>query len=104
MGMMGSGPPPPPPPLKNHKNIGLLSKAGLDPLKNHKATKLAFDVGPYWPTSETPFKWRISIPCRICLFCTLSVTREQFKWRKLNVVQILLNDAGYTAMSGTNES
>ena len=29
----GSGPP-----LKNHKNIGFLSNAGPDPLKNHKAT------------------------------------------------------------------
>ena len=26
-------PPPPPPPLKNHKNIGLLSKTGRGPLK-----------------------------------------------------------------------
>ena len=25
--------------LKNHKNIGFLSNTGLDPLKNHKATK-----------------------------------------------------------------
>ena len=31
-----------PPPLKNHKNIGCLSNIGLDPLKNHKATKPAF--------------------------------------------------------------
>ena len=26
------------PPLKNHKNIGLPSNTGLDPLKNHKAS------------------------------------------------------------------
>ena len=38
--------PPPPPPLKNHKNIGFLSDTGLDPLKNHKATEPAFNVGP----------------------------------------------------------
>ena len=37
---------PPPPPLKNHKNIGFFSKTGSDPLKNHKATKPAFNVGP----------------------------------------------------------
>ena len=34
------------PPLKNHKNIGFLSNTGLDPLKNHKATNPAFNVGP----------------------------------------------------------
>ena len=28
-------------PLKNHKTIGFLSNTGLDPLKNHKATKCA---------------------------------------------------------------
>ena len=33
-------------PLKNHKNIGFLSIIGLDPLKNHKATKPAFKFGP----------------------------------------------------------
>ena len=33
------------PPLKNHKNIGFLSNTGTDPLKNHKATKPAFNVG-----------------------------------------------------------
>ena len=32
-------------PLENHKNIGFLSNTGPDPLKNHKATKLAFKVG-----------------------------------------------------------
>ena len=38
-GGMGFGPP-----LKNHKNIGFLSNTGPDPLKNHKATKLVFNV------------------------------------------------------------
>ena len=33
----------PPPPLKNHKNIGFLSNTGPDLLKNHKATKPAFN-------------------------------------------------------------
>ena len=32
-------------PLENHKNIGFLSN-NPDPLKNHKATKPAFNVGP----------------------------------------------------------
>ena len=31
--------------LENHKNIGFLSNTGPDPLKNHKATKPAFNVG-----------------------------------------------------------
>ena len=35
-----------PPPLKNHKNIWFLSNTGLGPLKYHKATKPAFNVGP----------------------------------------------------------
>ena len=35
----GTRGPDPPPPLKNHKNIGIHSNAGHDPLKNHKATK-----------------------------------------------------------------
>ena len=38
----------PEPPLKNEKNIGFLSNAGPDPLKNHKATKPAFNVEPSW--------------------------------------------------------
>ena len=32
-------------PLKNHKNIGFSSNTGPDPLKNHKATMPAFNVG-----------------------------------------------------------
>ena len=40
----GAGGPDPPP--ENHKNIGFLSNTGLDPLKYHKATKPAFNVGP----------------------------------------------------------
>ena len=31
---------------ENSKNIGFLSNIGLDPLKNHKETKPAFNVGP----------------------------------------------------------
>ena len=32
--------------LKNHTNIGFLGNTGLDPLKNHKAIKPSFNVGP----------------------------------------------------------
>ena len=45
----------PDPLLENHNNLGLLSNTGLDPLKNHKATKPAFNVGHHWPASEMPF-------------------------------------------------
>ena len=31
---------------ENRKNIGSFSNTGPDPLKNHKATKPAFNVGP----------------------------------------------------------
>ena len=40
-GGQGSGPHP----MKNHKHIGFRN-TGLDPLKIHKATKPAFNVGP----------------------------------------------------------
>ena len=36
----------PDPTEKNHKNTGLLSITGPDPMENHKATKPAFNVGP----------------------------------------------------------
>ena len=54
------GPPPPPPRhVKYHKNIGFPSNTRPDPLKNHKVTKPAFNVGPS-SDSETPFKWRFA--------------------------------------------
>ena len=34
------------PPLQNHQNLGFLSNTGPDCLKNHKATKPEFNVGP----------------------------------------------------------
>ena len=40
-GGRGSGPH-----MKNNKNIGFLSNTGPTPLKNHKATKPTFNVGP----------------------------------------------------------
>ena len=42
-GGQGSEPPPPPEKLQN---IVFLSNTAPDPLKNHKATKPAFNVGP----------------------------------------------------------
>ena len=55
----GSGPPPP---MKNHKNIGFLTNAGPVPLKTHKATKPAFDVGPSSARQRNAiamaFRWR----------------------------------------------
>ena len=47
-------------PLKNHKNVGFSSITVLDPLKNHKATKRAFNVGPSSACQRTPFKWRFA--------------------------------------------
>ena len=57
-----------PPPPENHENIGFLCNTGLDLLKNNKATKTAFNVGPLlarqrdaismafrWQADEDPF-------------------------------------------------
>ena len=41
-------------PQKNHKNIGFLSNAGPDPLKNLKATKPEYNVGQ----SSVAVRWR----------------------------------------------
>ena len=43
--------------LKNHKNIGVQSNTGPDPLKNHKAFKPAFNVGSTSARSKAPFIW-----------------------------------------------
>ena len=40
-------------PLKYQKAIQFLNKTGPDPLKNHKATKPAFNVGPSSARKET---------------------------------------------------
>ena len=50
-GDKGFGPPPPP---EKSQNIGFLVNTGLDPPKNHKATKPSFIVvsslaGRWWP-------------------------------------------------------
>ena len=47
---------------ENHKNIGFLSKSGPDPLKNHKAIKPVFNVGPSSARQQNAiqmaFRWR----------------------------------------------
>ena len=48
----GRGPYRPP---ENYNNKGFLSKTGPDPLKNYKATKPEFNVGPSLARLETPF-------------------------------------------------
>ena len=61
MGELGVRPDPPPPLLpENHKNIGLHSNNCPDPLKNRKATKPAFNVGPLSvpPTKRHFFRLR----------------------------------------------
>ena len=51
-----------PPPPEKTQNIGVSGNTGLDPLKNHKATKPAFNVRPddHRHASKTPFKWRFA--------------------------------------------
>ena len=44
-GSRGGGPP------EKSQNIGFLSNTGQNPLKNHKATKPAFNVGHHQPAS-----------------------------------------------------
>ena len=47
---------PEPPSLKYHKK-GFLSNTSLDPLKNHKAAKPAFNVGPSSARQRNAFCW-----------------------------------------------
>ena len=48
-----------PDPHEKSQNIGFLSNTGPDPLKYHKATKQAFNIGPSSGTLvKTPFRWR----------------------------------------------
>ena len=52
-----AGGPDPPPLSKNHKHLGFLSNIGPDPLKNHKATKPAFNGMPA-KRHLMVFRWR----------------------------------------------
>ena len=47
-------------PLENHKNIGLLSSTGPDPLKIRKLPSQLSMLGHHRYASETPFKWRFA--------------------------------------------
>ena len=53
-GLTGVGPP------GKSQSYRVPYNTGSDPLKNHKAINPAFNVGPHWPASEMPFKWRFS--------------------------------------------
>ena len=79
-GGQGSGPP-----LKNHKNIGFLGNTGLDRLKNHKATKPAFNHG--WANIGTPAKrhWNDDCPLMLVFGSFLSLsTKKKKKMSKLD--------------------
>ena len=54
-GDRGSGPP-----LKNHKNIGFLSNAGPDPLKNLESIKPAFNFEHSSARQWNGIKWRFA--------------------------------------------
>ena len=50
-----------PPPEKSQKYIGFLCNTGPDPLKNNKATKPAFNIGPSSTRQQNTkmvFRWR----------------------------------------------
>ena len=59
-------------PLKNHKNIGFLCNTDPDPMKNHIATKPAFNVGPssarQQSTISMVFRWQANDGPFIAIF------------------------------------
>ena len=48
-----------PPPEKKHKNVGFLSRTGLNPLKSQLPSHHSM-LGHHRHASETPFKWRFA--------------------------------------------
>ena len=56
----GQGPGPPPPENHTYCSIGFICNTGADPLKNHKATKPAFNVVPLsaHQRNAMAFRWR----------------------------------------------
>ena len=56
-------------PLEKHKATEYLSKTGLDPLENQKATKPSVNVGPLSARQRMPFKWH-SLAGRIRPACS----------------------------------
>ena len=84
----GTGVRTPPPPLKKHKNIVFLSNNGPDSLKNHKATKPAFNV---WPSSARQrnaiaFRWRANDGPLLVLFGSSLPSSKRNK--KNNIVRV----------------
>ena len=72
-----------PNPRKDHKNIEFLSKTGLDTLKNHKAIKLAFHVGPSSARQRT-FRGRAHDGPLIVVFGSSLLPSSTKKERKEN--------------------
>ena len=79
-----------PHPLEKSQNIGFHSNSGPDPLKNHKATKPAFNVGPssghQRNAIEVAFRWR-AIMARL-LWYLHPPSPHQLKKKRKNVVKV----------------
>ena len=81
-----SGPPP-----ENHRNIGFHSNSGLDPMRKHKATKPALNVGPLHVAART-FRWRADVGPHIVVFgSSLLSTTKQTKQKKIPQSRTLLD-------------
>ena len=72
----------PDPPLKNHKNIGFLSNTGPDLLKNHKATKPAFNVWPSSARQRMAFRWRADDGPLLVVFGSPHLKKQQQKKKR----------------------
>ena len=78
-GDRGSDPHPP----EKSQTIGVLSNSGPDPLKNHKATEPAFNVGPSSARQrnaiQMAFRWRADDGPLIVVFGSSHPTTHQLK-------------------------
>ena len=78
-------------PLKNHEALMFLSKTGLDSLKHHKATKLAFIVGPSSARQRNAipmaFRWHADGGLLLVLFEPSLLPSSTKKRKKKNVVK-----------------
>ena len=98
-----------PPPLKNHENIGFLCNTGLDPLKNNKATKTAFNVGPLlarqrdaismafpWQADEDPFiavfGWSVPSSTKKQMLSNMDSRRQNFLYRRMILILCIHNE------------
>ena len=66
-------------PSEKSQNIGFLSNAGPDPMKNHKATKPAFNVGPSSARHRNAIKWRIGGGPKMTPFSGVWIPSPLFK-------------------------